>query len=168
MLDITSKKIFAGAFMATLLSGVSVAYAAPVDPLNIAGHYQCTGFDSHDGPLQGDLVLTLDEDASQFDKSFGAYRLKLNVGTEAAPVTYTGYAVAQGQLLSIYFANDSAQALTDRGVGIAVITHDQDSLGQYTTTLHKYYYLPDYMRDSQDGYGPGGRGTEVCIKKPTH
>lgn len=59
----------------------------------------------------------------------------------------------------MFFANDNEQAPTDRGTGIAVITHDQDSEGKYTTTLHKSYYLPDYKG--------GGRGTESCIKTST-
>lgn len=167
MLSIAPGKTFIAACFVFVVSTSSVASTAPADPLHIAGHYKCTGFDSHDGPLKGDLVLTLDEEASQFEKSFGTYRLTLNVGTEQVPITYSGYAAAQGQLLSIYFANDSAEAPTDRGVGLGVITHDQDSQGHYTTTLHKSYYLPDYMRSSQEGYGPGGRGTETCIKTPS-
>ena len=144
---------------ATVLSLAGVANAAVPDPLHIAGNYKCTGFDSHDGAFIGDLTFRLDEKASHFDKSFGAYTFKLIVELGGEKSTYSGYAAAQGQSLSMFFANDNEQAPTDRGTGIAVITHDQDSEGKYTTTLHKSYYLPDYKG--------GGRGTESCIKTST-
>nr|WP_314525870.1 hypothetical protein [uncultured Pseudomonas sp.] len=65
----------------------------------------------------------------------------------------------------MYFANDSQQAPTDLGVGMASITNAQDSNGKYTTTLHKSYYAPYYQRDAKDGRGAGGRGTETCVKQ---
>ena len=144
---------------ATVLSLAGVANAAVPDPLHIAGDYKCTGFDSHDGSFNGDLTFTLDDKASHFEKSFGAYTFKLIVDLGGEKATYSGYAAAQGQSLSMFFANDSLEAPTDQGTGIAVITHDQDSAGKYTTTLHKSYYLP--------GYKGGGRGTESCIKTST-
>ena len=144
---------------ATVLSLAGVATAAVPDPLHIAGDYKCTGFDSHDGSFNGDLTFTLDDKASHFEKSFGAYTFKLIVDLGGEKATYSGYAAAQGQSLSMFFANDSLEAPTDRGTGIAVITHDQDSAGKYITTLHKSYYLP--------GYKGGGRGTESCIKTST-
>ena len=100
----------------------------------------------------------MDEKSSHFSQNFGAYTFKLEVDLGSDKAIYTGYAAAQGQQLAMYFANDSLEAATDRGVGLATITRDQDSKGQYTTTLHKSYYLPDY--------NGGGRGTEVCIKTP--
>lgn len=144
---------------ATVLSLAGVATAAVPDPLHIAGDYKCTGFDSHDGSFNGDLTFTLDDKASHFEKSFGAYTFKLIVDLGGEKATYSGYAAAQGQSLSMFFANDSLEAPTDQGTGIAVITHDQDSAGKYITTLHKSYYLP--------GYKGGGRGTESCIKTST-
>ena len=158
MSGINLKTIFAAA-VTTALSLTGVAHAAVPDPLHIAGNYKCTGFDSHDGSFIGDLTFRLDEKASHFDKSFGAYTFKLIVELGGEKSTYSGYAAAQGQSLSMFFANDNEQAPTDRGTGIAVITHDQDCAGKYTTTLHKSYYLP--------GYKGGGRGTESCIKTST-
>lgn len=149
--------------MSLSLGGHVMANTA--DPLNIIGDYKCTGYDSHDGVFQGDLSFTLDEQASHFQQSFGAYQFKLKVSLAGEVATYSGFAAAQGQSLAMYFANDSQQAPTDRGVGIASITHDQDANGKYITTLHKSYYLPDYMRTAKDKNRAGGRGTEVCIKK---
>lgn len=139
-------------------AGSVLADVAVNDPLYIAGDYKCTGFDSHDGTFKGDLSFKVDEKSSHFSQNFGAYTFKLEVDLGSDKAIYTGYAAAQGQQLAMYFANDSLEAATDRGVGLATITRDQDSKGQYTTTLHKSYYLPDY--------NGGGRGTEVCIKTP--
>jgi len=154
--------------LAVLVMSVSFGshvMANTADPLNIIGDYKCTGYDSHDGAFQGDLSFTLDEQASNFQHNQGAYQFKFVAGTGGEVATYSGFAAAQGQSLAMYFANDSQQAPTDRGVGIASITHDQDASGKYITTLHKSYYLPDYMRTAKDKNPAGGRGTEVCIKK---
>ncbi|VVN69305.1 hypothetical protein [Pseudomonas fluorescens] len=160
--------MFRKCFLTIGLIAVSLcnsAMAQSPDPLHIVGNYKCTGYDSHDGYFEGDLTFTLDEAASHFEQSFGAYRFKLRVELDGAPATYSGIAAAQGQSLSMYFANDSQEAPTDRGVGMALITHDQDTNGKYTTTLHKSYYLPDYERNAKDGRGAGGRGTETCVKQ---
>ena len=156
MLGVNKNKVLKTCCLATLLSCSGAALASAVDPLNIVGSYKCTGYDSNDGAFTGDLTFTPDQKASNFEHSFGAYKFKLDVllGGEAA--TYSGIAAVQGQQLAMYFANDSKDAPTDRGVGMAVVSHDQNSKGQYTTTLHKSYYLPDYMG--------GGRGTETCVK----
>ncbi|MCQ3031775.1 hypothetical protein NLO88_14010 [Pseudomonas syringae] len=138
--------------------------ASIADPLYISGDYTCTGFDSHDGAFTGALKLTVDEQASHFQQSFGAYKFTFDVDVGGHASTFSGYAAAQGQSLAMYFANDSEDAPTDRGVGMALITHDQDAEGKFITTLHKSYYLPDYMRTSKEGKGAGGRGTEVCTK----
>ena len=45
----------------------------------------------------------------------------------------------------------------DRGVGIAVVTHDKDMHGKTTTVFHKFYYEPTYEK--------GGNGYETCIKQ---
>ena len=141
------------------------AVAQSPDPLHIVGNYKCTGYDSHEGYFEGDLTFTLDEKASNFAQSFGAYQFMFRVDPNGTPVTYTGFAAAQGQTLAMYFANDSQQAPTDLGVGMASITNAQDSNGKYTTTLHKSYYAPYYQRDAKDGRGAGGRGTETCVKQ---
>jgi len=154
-------------FWAALLASLSLStnvMAKSPDPLHIVGNYKCTGYDSYDGHFKGDLTFTLDEQASQFDQSFGAYQFKLKVDLDGSPAIYSGFAAAQGQSLAMYFANDNPEAPTDRGVGMALISHDQDMNGKYTTTLHKSYYLPDYMRTPKEGRAAGGRGTEVCVK----
>lgn len=153
------------AVLAMSLSFGSQVMAKATDPLHIVGDYACTGYDSHDGAFQGTLSFTLDEPASNFQHSFGAYRFRFEAGAGAEASSYSGFAAAQGQSLAMYFANDSQQAPTDRGVGIATITHDQDASGKYITTLHKSYYLPDYMRTAKDKSSAGGLGTEVCVKK---
>lgn len=141
-----------------------LAQAASPDPLQIAGSYKCTGYDSYEGHFEGDLHIQLDQAASHFEQAFGAYRFKLEVGLESAgPATYSGFAAAQGQQLAMYFANDSAKAPADRGVGLATITRGRDAKGAYITTLHKSYYGPDYMRDAKGERG-AGRGTETCVK----
>jgi hypothetical protein len=153
--------------LAALVLSVSFAsqvIASPADPLHISGDYTCTGFDSHDGAFTGALNFVVDERASHFQQSFGAYKFTFKVDIDGHASTFSGYAAAQGQSLAMYFANDSEAAPTDRGVGMAFITHDQGADGAFTTTLHKSYYLPDYMRTSTAGKGPGGRGTEVCTK----
>lgn len=155
-----------GCLFVFLASVSLVGHAAtPVaDPLHIAGDYKCTGYDSHDGHFKGDLNFKLDKEASHFDHGFGAYTFTLRVELEGGVgATYSGMAAAQGNQLAMYFANDSAASPTDRGIGQASITHDQDAAGKYTTTLHKSYYLPAYMRDAKNGQG-AGRGTEVCVK----
>ncbi|MCI8212047.1 hypothetical protein AUC61_21160 [Pseudomonas sp. S25] len=158
------KTISSLAALVMAVSFAAQAVANPADPLHISGDYTCTGFDSHDGAFKGALTLKLDEQASHFQQGFGAYQFKLDVDIDGHASTFSGYAAAQRQSLAMYFANDSKQAPTDRGVGLALISHDQDSGGNYITTLHKSYYLPDYMRTSKEGKGPGGRGTEVCTK----
>jgi hypothetical protein len=152
-------------FLAGTLLCSGAAIAASNDPLNIVGTYKCTGYDSHDGHFTGNLTLSLDEKASKFDQNFGAYQFKLDIVLGGTPASYSGYAAAQGESLAIYFANDKQkEAPTDRGVAIGSISHEQDKDGKYITTLRKSYYLPDYLRDAKDGKGPGGRGTETCVK----
>lgn len=151
--------------LALSLSFGGAAFAKVHDPLNIVGDYKCTGYDSHVGAFKGDLTFTVDEAASHFPQSFGAYKFKLDFVVLGAKATYSGFAAAQGQSLAMYFANDDQQEPTDYGVGMALISHDQDVDGKYTTTLHKSYYAPEYMRTAKDGKGPGGRGTEVCVKQ---
>lgn len=100
-------------------AGFVLADGAVNDPLYIAGDYKCTGFDSHDGAFKGDLSFKVDEKSSHFSQNFGAYTFKLEVDLGSDKAIYTGYAAAQGQQLAMYFANDSLEAATDRGVGLA-------------------------------------------------
>ncbi len=159
--------MFRKSFLTIGLVAVSLcnnAMAQSPDPLHIVGNYKCTGYDSHEGHFEGDLTFTLDEKASNFAQSFGAYQFKLRVDLNGTPATYSGFAAAQGQSLAMYFANDSQEAPTDIGVGMASMSHDQDVNGKYITTLHKSYYAPYYQRNAKDGRGTGGRGTETCVK----
>lgn len=151
-------------FFAVLMVGFTLscqAAARAVDPLHIAGIYECKGYDSQDGAFAGDLTFTLDEAGSNFSANFGAYRFAFK--TADASASYSGFAAAQGQSLAMYFANDSQQAVNDRGVGMAFMSNDQDEKGNYRATLHKSYYLPEYS--VKDGRAIAGRGTEVCVKK---
>ncbi|TWC06657.1 MULTISPECIES: hypothetical protein [unclassified Pseudomonas] len=79
-----------------LFSYSTFAVAEPNDLLNIAGKYRCTGFDNQDGPYLGALDISLNEQASHFEKSFGAYQFKLSVEAGGGSVFYSGFAAAQG------------------------------------------------------------------------
>jgi hypothetical protein len=127
---------------------------AIIDPLNLAGTYHCHGYDSHEGAYKGATVtLTLDAKDSDFKHNHGAYHFLL---VEPDGTRYTGEAAASGNDLAVYFQNTSKTMKTDRGVGIASVTHDKNSQGKATTVFHKFYYEPDY-----EG---GGNGSETCVK----
>lgn len=129
--------------------------AVPRDQLGLAGTYQCTGYDKHDGfAADGKVLLTLDAKNSDFSNNYGAYRLKL---IEKDGTTYVGEAAASGNSLAIYFENTSPTMTTDRGVGIATVSHDADSHGKTTTVFHKFYYQPTYQK--------GGNGYDTCVKQ---
>ncbi len=129
--------------------------AANADALNLAGTWTCQGYDLHDGAYKGaTLTLTLDSKDSDFTNNYGAYHFQL---AEARGASYIGEVAANGNTAAIYFKNISPKMPTDRGVGIAVITHDRDANNQVTTVLHKFYYEPTYQG--------GGNGSETCVKK---
>ncbi len=167
------KKILSYSLLSTaLLLGSNAIIASSADKLNLSGTYNCTGFDNHDGTFTGTITLKLDAKASDFKHNFGAYAFTLTEGGAGTGVNaYTGEAAAQGDILAIYFQNTDvkdAVGISDRGVGIATVSHDQDSKGNVITTLHKFYYEPTYKR-GQDGkkaggLGEGGHGTETCVK----
>lgn len=126
------------------------------EALDLSGYWRCSGYDEHEGAYSdATLQLTLDKKRSDFKHGFGAYHFKL---TEPENITYLGEAAANGNMVAIYFENTGADkdAQTDRGVGIATITHDMDKDKHMITELHKFYYEPTY----QDG----GNGYETCVK----
>ena len=128
-------------------------------PLDISGSYKCSGFDRFDGPLTGVITYTLDKDASDFEHQFSAYTYHSN--------NYTGFAAVQGTMYSYYFENKNhhdKKSATDRGVGIANITYDQNMNGTFNISVHSHYYQPTYERNNKKGYGTGGYGTAVCVK----
>ena len=139
-----------------ILSSVGFAASAN-DPLHLAGDWICQGYDSHDGAYKDDtLTLTLDEKNSDFKHNYGAYHFKL----AGEGVLYLGEAVANGNMLAIYFANQAKESQTDHGVGIAMITHDLNEKGISNAVLHKFYYESEYMG--------GGHGSETCVKQNKH
>lgn len=130
------------------------SFAGIEDALQLGGTYTCHGYDSHDGGYDGATVtLTLDAKNSDFAHNYGAYHFKL---TEPDGLQYKGEAAASGNSLAIYFENTKSSEPTDRGVGIAVVTHDKDIHGKTVTQFHKFYYEPNYQG--------GGHGSETCKK----
>lgn len=130
------------------------AFAA--DSLNLSGTYTCSGYDSHDkGYQNAKVVLTLDAKNSELKNGFGAYNFKL---IEADGTNYKGEVAANGNILAVYFENTGTApvAQSDRGVGVAVVTHDKDVNGKAHTVFHKFYYEPNYQG--------GGNGSETCVK----
>ena len=143
--------------LASLALGVC-AFAAPsanVDGLGLSGTYMCSGYDMHDGGYQNALLtLTVDTKDSDFANNYGAYHFKLN---DPDGGVFVGEVAASGNNAAVYFQNTNPSRPTDRGVGIAVITHDKDTSGKITTVLHKFYYEP--------AYEGGGNGSETCVKQ---
>lgn len=140
--------------LASLIGFLSqTGFAAASDQLGIAGNYICSGYDMHDGAYSGGkLTVTLDAKDSDFANNYGAYRIKM---LEPDGTTYVGEIAASGNTLALYF-EDTGMA-SDRGVGVAVLTHDKDANGKVTTAFHKFYYEPNY-----EG---GGNGTDACVKQ---
>ena len=137
------------------LSLSQAVFAATPDALTLAGHWMCSGYDMHEGYYsKAPLILTLDPKDSDMVNGYGAYHFKL---VESDGTTYVGEVAANGNTAAVYFENTSAKMLTDRGVGIAMITHDRDQHNNVTTVLHKFYYEPTY-----EG---GGNGSETCVKQ---
>jgi hypothetical protein len=139
----------------TLGLGICQASIAD-DELNLAGKYECSGYDSHDGSYDNViLTLTLDSQNSDDEHNFAAYGFEL---AEAdGTVQYTGEAAASGNSLAIYFKNTDPEKQTDSGVGIATVSHDLNANGKASTVIHKFYYEPTYQG--------GGNGSETCVKK---
>lgn len=165
------KNFFTICLLSATLTSHTVLADNTEDKLNLAGIYKCTGFDNYEGSFDGTITLTLDEKASDFEHNFGSYQFTLNATINGKEIgNYDGYAAAHGSNLAIYFENinhTDPVALTDRGVGIAQVSHKQDVVGKFTTTINKFYYLPKYKRDATDGKGKGGMGgfgTESCVK----
>lgn len=148
------KHILVISALALGLSQFSFAASNDADALGLAGNYICSGYDMHDGGYQdAKLSLTLDAKDSDFANNYGAYHFNLNDGG----TIYKGEVAASGNLMAVYFENTTPSAPTDRGVGIAVVTHDKDVKGNVTTAFHKFYYEPAYQG--------GGNGSETCVKQ---
>ncbi len=139
------------------------------DPLHLSGTYQCAGYDQHDGHYVGQLQLSNDEKASDFAHNFGSYHFSLLEKDGKKITQYSGEVAAHGDMLAVYFQNNTSQSASDqsdRGVGIASISHDQDIKGHYLNVLHKFYYEPNYARTEKGPTGKtGGFGTETCIQQ---
>lgn len=137
------------------------------DKLNISGTYKCSGFDNYEGHFESELKFSLDEKMSEFNHNYGTYQLQMKAVVNKVTEHYNGYAAVHGDIMAVYFENTNPASVTDRGVGIAHITHTIDKNGKYSTNLSKFYYTPQYKRDATDGKGRGGMGgfgTENCLK----
>lgn len=146
------------ALLIALCVGSQLMFAA--ETLDLSGQWQCGGYDEHEGAYSdATLMLTLDKKHSDFAHGFGAYHFQL---TEQDGIIYKGEAATNGNLAAIYFENTGAdkESQTDRGVGIATITHDMDKDKHVITELHKFYYEPDYQG--------GGNGYETCVKQESN
>ena len=141
--------------LTTTLIASQLSLAVTTDALHLSGQWICSGYDMHDGPYtHGNLALTVDAKDSDFAHNYGAYKVKL---VETDGTTYIGEAAANGNTTAVYFENTDATASSDRGVGIATITHNADQHNKITTVLNKFYYEPSYQG--------GGNGLETCIKQ---
>ena len=153
------RKMLCVGLISTALFSAPLSANQNIDKASLAGSYKCTANDSHDGLVEGTVTFTLDESASAPDQNFAAYNFTSK--------NYSGFIAAQGNAYAYYFENSdrkNPKSVTDRGVGIATVTYDQDSAGKFKTTLHGFYFEPEYMRDAKDGKGAGGRGTSLCVK----
>lgn len=131
-------------------------YANTMDALHLSGTYHCSGHDARDGGYQNATVrLILNAKQSDFTANYGAYGFTLTLEDGAK---YVGEAAASGNSLAIYFENSASTTIgrSDRGVGIAMVTHDKNTDGKATTVFHKFYYEPKYKG--------GNNGTETCVK----
>jgi hypothetical protein len=120
----------------------------------LAGDYQCTGVDSHDGAYTHPLTLIPDVKASEPDRNFEAYTF--TSGPDK------GYAAAQGDAYGFYFLGideKNPEGSKNFGVGIVTVSYDPDVNGKAQITLHSSYYQPEYHRDKN-----GGKGFGSCIK----
>lgn len=143
------------AVLGLALVTASVGWGA-TDGLHLGGAYLCEGYDEHDGAYKDDiLLLTPDSKHSDFKHNFGAYHFQL--AESDGKVVYLGEVAANGNMAAVYFENVDRKKSTDRGVGIATITHDRDQAGHVTTVFHKFYYEPTYQG--------GGNGSETCVKQ---
>lgn len=150
------KSIVSTGFLLGIFSqGYATETATLTDTATLAGTYHCHGYDSHEGAYKdATVVLTLDAKNSDLAHNYGAYHFAL---VEPDGTRYAGEAAANGNNLAIYFENTNSSKKTDRGVGIAVVSHDKDEQGTTQTVFHKFYYEPDF-----DG---GGNGYETCVRK---
>lgn len=121
--------------------------ARPFTGIDYSGVYDCKGQDSHEGPYDGKVTLSLVRDQS--DGPHGAYRFTLEVPGYGA---YPGFAAARGNTMGVYFANTDP-APKDYGTGVA--TFSKDKAGRWT--FRKFYYEPDFKG--------GNFGTEVCVRQ---
>lgn len=150
------KKLASVSLLALIFAQAEASVPKTVETVSsLAGTYQCHGYDSHEGSYKdATVVLTLDTKNSDFAHNYGAYHFAL---VEPDGTRYTGEAASNGNNLAVYFENTDVSKKTDRGVGIAVVSHDKDEQGKTQTVFHKFYYEPAF-----DG---GGNGYETCVKR---
>ncbi len=139
-------------FAAWALAGVlawplGAVAAGPFTGEDFSGVYDCKGLDSHEGPYEGVVTMTLNP--AQSTGEYGAYEFKLEVPGYGV---YPGHAATRGNLAAMHFALTDP-APKDFGTGIAVFsTDDQGRLG-----FHKFYYEPEFKG--------GNYGMEDCTRR---
>ena len=130
-----------------LLEPLAAAAAEPFTGEDYSGVYDCKGLDSHEGPYDGVVTMTLNP--AQSTGEYGAYEFKLEVPGYGV---YPGHAATRGNLAAMHFALTDP-ATKDFGTGIAVFsTNDQGRL-----SFHKFYYEPEFKG--------GNYGMEDCTRR---
>jgi len=137
----------AGLWGLLLLAGVVHAGAQPFSGEDVSGVFDCKGVDSHEGPYDGVVTMTLNP--GQSTGEYGAYAFKLEVPGYG---TYLGHAAVRGKYAAMHFALTDP-APRDYGTGVAEFSVNT----QGKLTFHKFYYEPEFKG--------GNYGTEDCVKR---
>lgn len=117
---------------------------------NLAGIYNCIGYDKKDKALSQKLTITLDEKNSMLENGYGAYTFKAEVPPtvkvkDLPPnIVVTGAIASSGNIFSMSFQNTNAKAAADYGTVIGISAYTQDKNGTGQTILHLFSYQPAY------------------------
>lgn len=124
-----------------------LAQASPFTGTDVSGVYDCKGMDSHEGPYDGVVTITLNP--SQSTGEYGSYAFKLEVPGYGV---YLGHAATRGKHAAMHFALTDP-ATHDFGTGIAEFSTNSEG----KLTFHKFYYEPEFKG--------GNYGTEDCVQR---
>ena len=135
-----------------LAVGMLLSYAAMAAPPAFTGNdysgvYDCKGLDSHEGPYEGVVTMSLNREQSTGD--YGAYAFKLEVPGFGL---YPGHAATHGNQAAMHFALTDP-APKDFGTGIAEFS--TNAAGKFN--FHKFYYEPEFKG--------GNYGMEDCTQR---
>ncbi len=144
-LNVVSKVFVSNCLLCLFLLGVNI----PAFATDFSGVYQCDGFDYQDGKYTAKITLKIN---NTFSKKINAHKVyDFSMEASGYDYTWTGYAVANGANIAIYFESTGPKKEpSDKGVGIATVVVDLDSSGNELVTLHKFFYeqafkgKPDY------------------------